>query len=600
MKRLLLSTTGLGLTLSAFAQLPVSTTPQNRKVLLEEFTGIHCVWCPDGHKMANELKAAKPAGSVVLVNIHTGGFAQPQAGDPDFRTTEGNAIASIPGTNIAGYPTGSINRHLFAGQTGFSLSRSDWNKYADSTLAKASYVNLALEGSLNVATRVLTVNVEAYYTAGSPVATNKLTVMLLEDNVAGPQTGAADLYPAMLNSDGTYNHNHMLRKVLNTDPTGETITTTTSGTTVTKQYTYTVPAQFVNNTPAMGNFQIVAFIAESSSEVITAAYGPLTLTGFANAKDAELQAATTAETGVCKGVLNPSVKIYNNGSEPITSASIQYNVNGGANSTYAFSGTIAPATYKTVTMPEITFAPVANNTLNVNVTMVNGATDQNAANNTKTLSDIMLTTKMASNKTLTMKFTQDQYGSEAVWKVVDEATGTVVGEDGPFADLTQPGVLLHTKEFQIDVNKCYVLKVTDEYGDGLMGASAATTGKYELLSGTTVLASSNGNYGKGESTWFKSAATLGLEDIVESGSLSLSPNPTNFSATLTFSLKNAAEVSVDLYDAVGRKVTTVSNGNLNAGTNKVTIPTAQLAPGLYHVKVQTPSGNTSLKLSVLK
>ncbi len=97
MKRLLLSTSGVALTLSAFAQLPVSTTPQNRKVLLEEFTGIHCVWCPDGHKMANELKASKPAGSVVIANIHTGGYAQPQTGEPDFRTAEGNAIAAIPG-----------------------------------------------------------------------------------------------------------------------------------------------------------------------------------------------------------------------------------------------------------------------------------------------------------------------------------------------------------------------------------------------------------------------------------------------------------------------------------------------------------------------
>ncbi len=299
MKKLLLSSAGMGLTLSAFAQLPVSTAPQNRKVVLEEFTGIHCVWCPDGHKRANELKAAKPAGSVVIVNIHTGGYATPGSGEPDFRTAEGTAIAAIPGTNITGYPTGSINRHLFSGQSGFAINRGDWSRYADSTLAKPSYVNVALQGTLNVTSRLLTVNVEAYYTANSPVATNKLTVMLLEDDVLGPQTGGVANYPAMVNPDGTYTHNHMLRKVLTPAATGEVINTTTSGTTVTKQYTYTVPAQFVNNAATLGNLQIVAFVAESDNEIVTAAYGPLTLTGFANAKDADLQAATTAETGVC-------------------------------------------------------------------------------------------------------------------------------------------------------------------------------------------------------------------------------------------------------------------------------------------------------------
>ncbi len=388
----------------------------------------------------------------------------------------------------------------------------------------------------------------------------------------------------MVNPDGTYNHNHMLRKVLTTAATGEVITTTTSGTTVTKTYTYTIPAQYVNNEPAMGNLQLIGFIAESSSEVITAAYGPLTLTGFTNAKDAGLTAATTAETGVCKGVLNPTVKVYNGGSEPITAAAFEYNVNGGANSTFNFTGTIPPATFKNVTLPEITFAPVASNTLNVNVTTVNGAADQNAANNSKSVADILLTTKVASNKTLTMKFTQDQYGSESTWKVVDEATGTIVGQDGPFADLQQADTVLHTKDFQIDGNKCYVLIVSDEYGDGIQGSSAATSGKYELLSGATVLASSNGNYGKGESNWFKSAATLGLDDIVESGSLSVAPNPANLFATLSLSLKNTAAVTVNIYDAVGRQVAVVANGNMHAGLNKINIPTAQLAPESVHTE----------------
>lgn len=67
----------------AFGQTFVSTTAENKNVVLEEFTGIYCTFCPDGHVQAQNLANNNP-GDVVLVNIHTGSFAQPSGGDPDF------------------------------------------------------------------------------------------------------------------------------------------------------------------------------------------------------------------------------------------------------------------------------------------------------------------------------------------------------------------------------------------------------------------------------------------------------------------------------------------------------------------------------------
>lgn len=60
MKKSLL-TLGLGVLASSslFAQLPVSTTAENKNVVLEEFTGIYCTFCPDGHLRASNLAAEK-------------------------------------------------------------------------------------------------------------------------------------------------------------------------------------------------------------------------------------------------------------------------------------------------------------------------------------------------------------------------------------------------------------------------------------------------------------------------------------------------------------------------------------------------------------
>ena len=126
MKKLFTLFTALFWVQFLFAQNFVSTTPENRNIVLEEFTGIHCVWCPAGHLLVQNLHDANP-GDVVLINIHTGSFAAPSAGEPDFRAPLGPAIDAQ--ASVSGYPAGTINRHLFPGlgqAGGTAMSRGNW------------------------------------------------------------------------------------------------------------------------------------------------------------------------------------------------------------------------------------------------------------------------------------------------------------------------------------------------------------------------------------------------------------------------------------------------------------------------------------------
>lgn len=59
---------------AAKAQQYVSTEPANRNVIIEEFTGRNCGYCPDGHRIANEIMANNP-GRVWAINVHAGGYA---------------------------------------------------------------------------------------------------------------------------------------------------------------------------------------------------------------------------------------------------------------------------------------------------------------------------------------------------------------------------------------------------------------------------------------------------------------------------------------------------------------------------------------------
>ena len=103
MKKILLSIFLLA-TLVANAQTFVSTTPENKNIILEEFTGITCVWCPAGHLIGQTLHDNNP-NDVFLINIHTGGYATPQGAGTDFNTSFGDAIAAQ--SNLAGYPAGT-------------------------------------------------------------------------------------------------------------------------------------------------------------------------------------------------------------------------------------------------------------------------------------------------------------------------------------------------------------------------------------------------------------------------------------------------------------------------------------------------------------
>ncbi len=234
------------------AQEYVSTQPQNRNVIIEEFTGRNCQFCPDGHRIANLIMANNP-GRVWAVNIHAGGFSPVTY--PNMNTTDGTAITS--GFGIGGFPAGHVNR-----STANDLGRDQWESHTNTQLAQQAEVNVAGFVTLNHATRTAEITVEVYYTANSSQSTNYLTIMMLQDSILGSQSGNYYNPSQMLN--GQYVHQHVLRDVV-TSTWGDEISPTTAGTLITKNYTYQIPESIgapngVN--VDLNNILFLAFVTE--------------------------------------------------------------------------------------------------------------------------------------------------------------------------------------------------------------------------------------------------------------------------------------------------------------------------------------------------
>lgn len=556
--------------LLSFSQTIVSTTPQNRKVILEEFTGINCVYCPQGHTIANNIKNANPT-NVFLVNVHVGGFSTPGAGQPDFRTPFGTGFTGQAG--VTGYPAGTVNRTQFAGLaqnggTGTAMSRNNWTNATNQILAQSSYVNVATTASINVSTRVLTVLVEAYYTANSPVATNRLNVALLQNNTLGPQTGG--------NLGDQYNHQHRLVHMV-TGQWGETISTTTSGTFVTRTYTYTIPAGY-NLVPAeMGEFEVVAFMAEGQQKIISGNGATATYTGLIS-NDASIKEVQDI-TDQCVAAITPKIELQNYGQNNLTTLPITYSINGGTPQIYNWSGNLAPLARQVVNLNSISYNLQATNTLNVSI-----PTDGNNANNSGVTSFAKASETNTSD--IVIKITLDQYGSETSWQLRNSA-GTVVASSPTYADAAAAGEYPQPDINLTVPNDCYSFTVNDSYGDGMNGGYGF--GGYQIFSNGNVIPGIEGGvFGGSELRTFGVNNPLSSAEF-STNTIELYPNPT----TGIVYYQSSFNANVEIVDVTGKVVMTMKNISNNDAINLT-----GLQGGIYFAKFVS-EGREEIKKIIL-
>lgn len=256
MKKFLLLSVLFGITSWLTAQVLVSTDPMPKNSVLEVYTGIHCTYCPDGDAIAASILEANP-GRAFAIDIHQGSYATPSGSEPDYRTAFGDALAAQ--TGLTGYPSGTVNRHVFSGST-TALSRSVWGADCEQIMQETSPVNIGITSEYVEASRELTITVELYYTSDAQASSNFINVALIQDSIYGPQTGGG--------AGNNYLHMHMLRHLV-TGQWGDEVTTTTQGSLVSRTYTYVVPDDYNGVTAIVEHMKVVAFVTEGHQEIYT-------------------------------------------------------------------------------------------------------------------------------------------------------------------------------------------------------------------------------------------------------------------------------------------------------------------------------------------
>jgi len=185
-------------------------TNTNRNVLIEDFTGHKCVFCPAAADLAHALHEADPS-RVYIASIHAGpdGIGDFQSVSPpdyplDFTNPEGVEIGLYFGENDGGFPgnpRGTVNR--FNNGTIFQ-SPTQWTSMVNDQL-NSNNLKINIQSELNYyeETKGAFLHVELDPVDANVSENLGITVYLLEDSLVGDQKM----------SDNSHNSNYIHRDI---------------------------------------------------------------------------------------------------------------------------------------------------------------------------------------------------------------------------------------------------------------------------------------------------------------------------------------------------------------------------------------------------
>ena len=323
------------------------------------------------------------------------------------------------------------------------------------------------------------------------------------------------------------------------------------------------------------------------------------LTLFAN--DAEVKLESSCTIATCSTNPNQTIQkitIYNRGTSTLTSATLNYTINGGNNIAYTWSGTLA--TNKLATFP-ITINSATNGTIVVTIDKANGVTDQRATNNS--VSGSFNITVAPSNYTFTnyqFRLQQDYYGSETTWELKNNTTGAILYKGGPYTDTyvnattVSPIPALISQTWTLPSNQCYTFTINDGAGDGICCGTApgdSGTGFYDLKSsdGLTVI-TSGASFTSSQSKSF-TTNSLGNKEFETYNAIFLYPNPTKGTLNISIPSNLGLPNSYTIANALGQ---IILQKEVSAASD-LSINTSTLSNGIYFITVTKANEKKTLR-----
>jgi len=311
---------------------------------------------------------------------------------------------------------------------------------------------------------------------------------------------------------------------------------------------------------------------------------------FANDAEVKIENYCTAASSPCTPANQHKVLLYNRGTSNLTSATINYNVDGGTNTPINWTGTLATNKYA-----EITFSTIASTgTLNVSVATVNASADSRATNNTASKAFSFTAATPPTNydfTSFTFNLVGDRYGSETTWNLKN-SSGTTLYSGGPYSDIATntTQILVSNQVWNLPANGCYTFTINDTYGDGINTTYGAGNYTIKTNSGATTVAS-GGSFTSSEAKYF-SNTSLSTPSFDSFNDVYVYPNPTK--STFNIAIPNGVELpnSLYIYNNIGQLIESKKVSSID----DLTINSSSYSVGVYFITIENNDNKKTLQL----
>jgi hypothetical protein len=614
-----------------------------RLVLVEEFTQASCGPCASQNPAFNTLLQANPTKAISIKYQTSWPGVDPMNGQNPTQVATRVSYYGVSGVPHGAVDGAAINNdcNAYAGAPA-CLNQSEID--AEYNVASPFTIGLTHSFSSDYDSIFITATITATQTVSGTLK-GHIVVVEQEINFNTPPgtNGEMDFYSVM-------------RKMLPSDQGTTLPTSWTAGQVQTISIGAPVPSYIYN----MNNIGVVAFVQDDATKnVKQAAYSvPQPLSNYAG-----VSSVSNIPNFQCSGSITPSVVIKNMGSSTLTSATINYKIDNGPVSTQSWTGSLAPNATATVALPATTVTN-GSHTFTSYVTSPNGAAVFNTSTATVTKNFSIFLNSMAAplvegytnasfppanwsidnpdgGPTWTRKTGAGGFGNSTSCAKMDFYSSTSGNVDelyAPSMDLSASGFTAATLTFNVayagytsaspENDQLEVLvstncgstwsSVYNKAGNNLKTANT-TTSAFTPTASQWRTESINLNSYVGQANLlvkFKATSdygnnlyiddinlalgTVGINEAVVVTSLEIFPNPAIESTTIALNNEAAGEVSIEVYDVVGKLVYSMPKTQMTKGMNKLEMNTASLNAGLYMVKVISGNKTITSQLTVTK
>jgi hypothetical protein len=378
--------------------------------------------------------------------------------------------------------------------------------------------------------------------------------------------------------------------------------------------------------------------------------------------DAEMIPAPTLNTALisCDSV-TPTFIIGNVGTNPLTSATITYDVDGITQKVKNWTGNIPTYANESITGVKIGSSSSGNHTITATISNPNGSTDPSSSNNA---TNATLINNSTGGSPISESF--ENMGIPGTWTIADGgaqvswssyalglnsnfsavlqwahipsgyistmtltpmsfigAISPTLTFDVAYAQRTVTSTLVTHDKLEVQVstncgatwvsvyNKAGATLKTVPPVDSVMDYEPSSSSDwrhetvnlsiYAGLSSIFVRFKGTSNFGNDlyiDNINFNISSTTGIEEHESVNNLNVYPNPVTGNAIVNFNITEASEVAITLYNTIGETILNDNLGKLNPGIQNYSLNSKSINNGLYFLNIRIGNSNVVKKITI--